>query len=619
MAKPKTNTTSTTKASTKTSGAGFFTNIKLQLVVLVVLSFILYGKALKFGFNYLDDSILVIDQYKLNSDYNNIPKAFSQHIFKVDGQADRSHDYYRPLMTLSFMLDAHIAGSPAPYFYHLTNVLLHILTGLLLLIFFKKFGVAPVPSFILCLFFLVHPALAQAVAWIPGRNDSLLAVFVLASFIFLIRYLEEKKPYLLALHILMFVLGLFAKENGIMLVPLTFFYLKFIHPSPTLPNGKGEAATSPFLPILNPFQRKGLDRVTPFPSERVGDRWIGVCYLICILPWWFMRQAALDANNSIYIGNIFKNIFTNAPMISQYIGKTIFPFDLSVLPTIRDTHYIWGILAVGLVATAIYFTPNKRWNYIIFGLLWYFLFLFPALVSPFVGLEHRIYVPMFGFLLIMANTHPSLPKGKETVITSPFPPLPTSPKGRRNTSPFLWKGFRIGGFRIGCMVAYLLLFWFLTQNRLPVFKDRISFYKNGTETSEYGTFAYLTLGKQYEKIEKYDSAIVTYQRGLKVDSTLVMFHNNMATDYMKLDMFPEAEKEIFKELALHPDNYTALQNLGTVYKLTDRMDLAAEQWKKVLKIKKDFSYAYQELAKYYLAKGDTLNYVSCQRALAGIK
>jgi tetratricopeptide (TPR) repeat protein len=298
-----------------------------------------------------------------------------------------------------------------------------------------------------------------------------------------------------------------------------------------------------------------------------------------------MRQAALDANNSIYVTNVFKNIFTNAPMISQYIGKTIFPFDLSVLPTIRDTHYVWGILAVVLVAAAIFFTTVKRWNYIIFGLLWYFLFLFPALVSPFVGLEHRIYVPIFGFLLIMAET-----KWVNDISSSNLKAA-------------------------GVPLAFIVLFWFLTNNRLPVFKDRISFYKNGTETSEYGTFAYLTLGKQYEKIEKYDSAIVTYQRGLKVDSTLVMFHNNMATDYMKLDMFPEAEKEIFKELAQHPENYTALQNLGTVYKLTDRMDLAAEQWKKVLKIKKDFVYANQELAKYYLAKGDTLSYANCQRAI----
>jgi len=69
----------------------------------------------------------------------------------------------------------------------------------------------------------------------------------------------------------------------------------------------------------------------------------------------------------------------------------------------------------------------------------------------------------------------------------------------------------------------------------------------------------------------------------------------------------------------HPDNYTALQNLGTLYKLTDRMDLAAEQWKKVLKIKKDFVYAYQELSKYYLSKNDTINYVSCQRAISQIK
>jgi hypothetical protein len=540
------------------SGSALWSSMRLQILVIIILSFILYGKALKFGFNYLDDSILVIDNYKLNADYRNIPKAFSQHIFKVDGQPDRAHDYYRPLMTLSFMLDAHIAGSPAPYFYHLTNLLLHILTGVLLLVFFKKFGIAPMPSFILCLFFLVHPALAQAVAWIPGRNDSLLAIFVLAAFIFLLRYIEEKKTYLLALHIFMFVLALFSKENGIMSVPIVYFYLKFI--------AKDKFNSSFKAPYLV----------------------LGIGYLICIIPWSVMRQSALDANNSIYVGNVIKNIMTNSPMISQYIGKTLFPFDLSVLPTIRDTHFIYGIFAVLLIAAAVYFTPVKRWNYIIFGLLWYFIFLFPALVSPFVGLEHRIYVPMFGFLLVMAET-----------------------KWIRNINPGNLKTASIP-------LGFIVIFWFLTNNRLPVFKDRISFYKNGTETSEYGTFAYLTLGKQYEKIEKYDSAIITYQRGLKVDSTLVMFHNNMATDYMKLDMFPEAEREINKELALHPNNYTALQNLGTVYKLTDRMDLAAEQWKKVLKINKNFAYAYQELAKYYLSKNDTVNYINCNKAISEI-
>src|SRR6185312_9845946 len=95
----------------KASGFPLWSNMRLQIIVLVILSFILYGKALKFGFNYLDDSILVIDKYKFNSDYHNIPKAFNQHIFKVDDQVDKwSHDYYRPLMTLSFMVDAHIAG-----------------------------------------------------------------------------------------------------------------------------------------------------------------------------------------------------------------------------------------------------------------------------------------------------------------------------------------------------------------------------------------------------------------------------------------------------------------------------------------------------------------------------
>ena len=539
--KPKSNQT------LSLSGMSIFNTMRVQMVLIIIVSFLLYGKALKFGYNYLDDSILIIDNYKLNSDYRNIPKAFSQHIFKVDGQADRSHDYYRPLMTLSFMLDAHLAGSPAPYVYHFTNLILHMLTGILLLVFLKKMKIEPFPAFILCLFFLVHPALAQAVAWIPGRNDSLLALFVLSGFIFLIRFLEEKKTYLLILHFVMFLFSLYAKENGIMLVPLVFFYLKFI--------------------------RK--EKLTTDLKKRYAVLALG--YFLCILPWWFMRQAALDANNSVYIGNVFKNIITNAPMISQYIGKTVLPFDLSVLPTIRDTHFVYGILTVLMVGAALFMTPSRRWNFIGFGLLWYFLFLFPALVSPFVGLEHRIYVPMFGFLLILAEIkwiREINPKDLKTMIF-----------------PFL----------------ILVFLGILTRERLPVFKDRISFYKNGIETSEYGTFAYLTLGIQYEKIEKYDSAIYVYQKGLKVDSSLVMFHNNIATDLMKLDRFPEAEQELYKELTLHPTNYTALQNLGTVYKLTNRMDKAAEQWKKVLQIKKNFYYANQELSKYYRAKGDTVS------------
>jgi protein O-mannosyl-transferase len=529
----------------KSSHLRFWNNIKLQYLVLIILSFILYGRCLQYDYDYLDDTLLVVDNFNFNNDFSNIPQAFSQHIFKIQNHPDRSHDYYRPLMTVSFMIDAHLSDSSAPMLYHFTNILLHTLAVILLLLFLRKLGVGEIPAFFLSLFFLVHPALNQAVAWIPGRNDSLLAVFVLAGFIFFIRYLEEKKDSFLLLHFLFFALALFAKENGIMIALLAFFYLQFIF----------------------------------------GDKWLsktklilGVGYLVIIIPWWIMRLTALDANNKIYTGNVMRNIGTNFPMLPQYIGKTLFPFDLSVLTTLKDTHYIWSILTVALVSAAIYFTPVKRWNYILFGVVWYLLFLFPALVSPFVGLEHRIYVPMFGFLIILSETVWIREIDKQKTFVKVM------------------------------LLGWIVLLAIISNNRLPLFKNRYSFYKSATETSEHGTFAYLTLGKEYEKIDSFEDAIATYKAGLKIDSTLVQFHNNIGTDYMHLGMYPEAEEQFSRELVHHPKNVTAIYNMGTAYKLEGKMDKAVEEWKKVLAINKDYDAAIQDLANYYISIKDTANY-----------
>ncbi len=533
------------KQPLKPNRKGFWSNIRLQYLVLIVVSFILYGRCLHYDYDYLDDTLLVVDNFNFNNDFSNIPQAFSQHIFKIQNRPDRSHDYYRPLMTVSFMVDAHLSDSSDPMLYHFTNILLHTLAVILLVLFLRKLGVGEIPAFFLSLFFLVHPALNQAVAWIPGRNDSLLAIFVLSSFIFFINYLKEKKNYQLALHLLFFALALFAKENGIMIVILTFFYLQFI----------------------------------------AGDKWLsktklylGTGYLIIIIPWWILRQAALNANNKIYMGNVVRNIGTNFPMLPQYLGKTLFPFDLSVLTTLKDTHYMWSILTVAVVAAAIYFTPVKRWNYILFGAIWYVLFLVPALVSPFVGLEHRIYVPMFGFLIILSETVWIREIDKQKTLVKVI------------------------------LLGWIALFIIISNNRLPLFKDRYSFYKSATETSAHGTFAYLTLGKEYEKIDSFNDAIATYEAGLKIDSTLVQFHNNMGTDYMHLGMYPEAEREFLRELAHHPKNVTAMYNLGTAYKLDGKIDKAVEQWKKVLTLNKDYDRAIQDLANYYITIKDTADY-----------
>src|SRR5205823_3912121 len=76
--------------------------------------------------------------------------------------------------------------------------------------------------------FTIHPALTQAVAWIPGRNDVLLAIVVLSSFAYFIKYLQTGKKLFFVLHGLLFFVGLLTKETTIALPLLCFLYYALV-------------------------------------------------------------------------------------------------------------------------------------------------------------------------------------------------------------------------------------------------------------------------------------------------------------------------------------------------------------------------------------------------------
>ena len=62
----------------------------------------------------------------------------------------------------------------------------------------------------------------------PGRNDSLLAVFVLLSFIFFLNTLERERPVQIIFCLIFFALAVFTKETGSLVAPVCLFYMYFI-------------------------------------------------------------------------------------------------------------------------------------------------------------------------------------------------------------------------------------------------------------------------------------------------------------------------------------------------------------------------------------------------------
>ena len=92
------------------------------LVLLVIVPAVLYFRVVNFEFTMLDDAEIIVTHYDKIGSLLNIKDAFTHDAI----MSDRGESFYRPMQTISFMLDAQIGGKE-PWIYHLTNLLLHIL------------------------------------------------------------------------------------------------------------------------------------------------------------------------------------------------------------------------------------------------------------------------------------------------------------------------------------------------------------------------------------------------------------------------------------------------------------------------------------------------------------
>ena len=149
------------KGRSNDKSSWFFQNRKLPLLTILITTFLLYARVVGFEYIGLDDTLLIVDNQAFLQDLSNIPQAFQQNVFQVPNQPS-TKAYYRPVLTLSFMLNAQF-GKTDPKVYHFTNIILHILACLLLLQFFCLLKHRFETAFVLTMIFAVHPILGQSV------------------------------------------------------------------------------------------------------------------------------------------------------------------------------------------------------------------------------------------------------------------------------------------------------------------------------------------------------------------------------------------------------------------------------------------------------------------------
>jgi len=512
-----------------------FINRYRPYISLVVIGFIVFAQCLFFDFTHLDDDVLVLRNFHFISDTSNFFKAFQTDVF----WGGASDVYYRPMMTISLMIDA-LPAKPTPFVFHLSNILIHLVASCLVYVFFIKIGNSKNLSFLFAVLFTVHPVLTQAVAWIPGRNDPLLALFVLLSFIHFMNFLETKRVSYIFWHFLFFALALFTKETALALIVLCPLYLWLI--------------------------RKESMRVLPGGVVVVGWAAIGVF-------WFLLRQAAFAHPVEYTFAYITRSILSNSPAILLYIGKIIFPFNLSVVPILQDSTLWYGVIATIIVAVLLLISGNRRFNHILFGFLWFAFSMLPILIGVNPDLrhnfsEHRVYLPLLGFMIVLMEM--------DCIKKADF---------RKKDVLILCAGV-------------ILMFSMLNVLHGRNFKDRLGFWLNAVKNSPHYVVAHNNLGSAYYSMGNLEGAEKEYTKCATLGPLHPIVHNNLGLIYVRRGLLKEAEVE-FKKALENPIFYDALINLGHLYYRTGREREAEPLWKRAVEVNPNYPEAYSHLAVYY--------------------
>ena len=140
--------------------------------------------------------------------------------------------YYRPLVSLSFFYE-NALWHGNPFYYHLSNVLLHVLTcaaliGFVLALFGSR-RLAILSGFL----FALQPAQVSAVAWIGGRTDSLCALLTIIFVYALVLGLGSrgaKQCVWIAVSAIAFFCAALTKEQIVALILLVPIAIKLFSP-----------------------------------------------------------------------------------------------------------------------------------------------------------------------------------------------------------------------------------------------------------------------------------------------------------------------------------------------------------------------------------------------------
>jgi protein O-mannosyl-transferase len=352
---------------------GMLLSNKILISLLIFISLLCYGNTLFNGFVYDDDQQILQNPYVKSWHY--LPQIFGTTVWSFVGQAGATN-YYRPLMTLSFLVLWHVFGA-LPFGFHLFSILMNSLVVFLVFDTGCKLFRDRRIAWISAVIFAVHPVHTEPVAWIAALPDLEATFFILLALSLLAK--PEKMDWKRSLGVqASFLLALLCKEPALMFGVLAIVFLHSVR------TDREDA----------PPMQKFLEDL-PFCI-------IGLCYLGLRIIL-FGKMAPVLQHPSL---SWSQAIYSGFSLIYDYAKLLLWPAHLSAFHvfhpnnSLGDSHVLAGV-AISAVAFAAMLALHRKAPPAAFAILWMGVTLGPVLNARWMAAnvltERYLYLPSVGF------------------------------------------------------------------------------------------------------------------------------------------------------------------------------------------------------------------------------
>lgn len=532
----------------------------MAICLFFAIGFLLYANI--FNNEFIWDNILEITQnvYVKNFD---VGKIFTEN---TAAGAGRTNNFYRPISLLSFAIDYKLWGENPPGF-HLTNLLIHIASTILIYFIISLLQPKKIISFLTALLFLVHPLQVESVTYISGRHDLLLVLFGLVSIYLFIKawtgIIQWKFYYVFSL--ISFTLALLSKESAVAIPFILPVIIVFISEKNTLQYWRQLfLKLTPFFSILSVYI---ISRLTilkfgePFSSAAIPLKLRFLMFVKGLMADW--------------------QIF--------FVPRNLhFRMDQTITYSKFDPQIIISLILLFAIVWLCVASLKKN-KILFFGFGWFFIALAPVSntivpVGFFLG-ERWLRLPSIGLFFLLA-----------TAISFIYSHL--------KTKNFLNLIFLI------IFVAFISTLSFITINTNRLWKNSISYFSYLVRfyPDDFGNrlnlaIAYAQAGKNEKALEEYKTIIGSLEIYLKNEqikkslSQLILAHKTLASLYVEFKKYNDALIQLEELQKLVPDDWKPYSLLAKVYILKGDYGQAEELFEKVLSIDPDNARAknYLEL------------------------